>query len=94
MRIVSLLPDATEILLALGLEDELVGVTHRCDVPAIAGEPAVLTRPGSAGGDALDAAGLVDVDPELVIVGAGAGWRRERPPRRGGVCRHGGMHRA
>ena len=71
MRIVSLLPDATEILLALGLEDELVGVTHRCDVPAIAGEPAVLTRPGSAGGDALDAAGLVDVDPELVIVGAG-----------------------
>jgi iron complex transport system substrate-binding protein len=71
MRIVSLLPDATEVLLALGLEDELVGVTHRCDVPATAGDPAVLTRTGSAGGDALDAAALVDADPDLVIVGDG-----------------------
>lgn len=71
MRIVSLLPDATEVLLALGLEDELVGVSHRCDVPATAGEPAVLTQAGSEGGDALDAAGLVDADPDLVIVGDG-----------------------
>lgn len=71
MRIVSLVPDATEVLLALGLEDELVGVTHRCDVPAVAGEPAVLTRPGSAGGDALDAAALAEADPDLVIVGDG-----------------------
>jgi iron complex transport system substrate-binding protein len=71
MRIVSLLPDATEILLALGLEEELVGVTHRCEVPAVAEEPAVLTRAGSGGGDALDAAALVDTDPDLVIVGDG-----------------------
>ena len=71
MRIVSLIPDATEVLLALGLEDELVGVTHRCDVPAIAGEPAVLTRMGSAGGDALDASALAEADPDLVIVGDG-----------------------
>jgi iron complex transport system substrate-binding protein len=33
MRIVSLLPSATEIVYALGLEDHLVGVTHECDWP-------------------------------------------------------------
>jgi iron complex transport system substrate-binding protein len=33
MRIVSLLPSATEILCALGLEADLVGVTHECDYP-------------------------------------------------------------
>lgn len=34
MRIVSLLPSATEIVCALGLQDRLVGVTHECDWPA------------------------------------------------------------
>jgi iron complex transport system substrate-binding protein len=33
MRIVSLLPSATEILFALGLEKEIVGVSHECDFP-------------------------------------------------------------
>ncbi len=33
MRIVSLLPSATEICYALGLENQLVGVTHECDYP-------------------------------------------------------------
>lgn len=33
MTIVSLLPSATEIIAALGLEDRLVGVTHECDFP-------------------------------------------------------------
>ncbi len=33
MRIVSLLPSATEIVAALGALDELVGVTHACDYP-------------------------------------------------------------
>ncbi|MEV0002727.1 ABC transporter substrate-binding protein [Micromonospora sp. NPDC050980] len=34
MRIVSLLPSATEITYALGLGDHLVGVTFECEVPA------------------------------------------------------------
>jgi len=33
MRIVSLLPSATEILFALGLGDQVVGVSHECDYP-------------------------------------------------------------
>jgi iron complex transport system substrate-binding protein len=34
MRIVSLLPSATEVLFALGLGKEIVGVSHECDFPA------------------------------------------------------------
>ncbi|MBN8603499.1 MAG: cobalamin-binding protein [Planctomycetes bacterium] len=33
MRIVSLLPSATEIVCHLGLDNRLVGVTHECDFP-------------------------------------------------------------
>jgi iron complex transport system substrate-binding protein len=36
LRIVSLLPSATEILFALGLGDQVVGVSHECDYPAAA----------------------------------------------------------
>jgi iron complex transport system substrate-binding protein len=36
MRIVSLLPSATEILFDLGLEDHVVGVTFECDYPPAA----------------------------------------------------------
>jgi iron complex transport system substrate-binding protein len=36
VRLVSLLPSATEIVYALGLGDELVGVTFECDEPASA----------------------------------------------------------
>jgi len=33
MRIVSLVPHATELLFALGLGEQVVGVTHECDYP-------------------------------------------------------------
>jgi iron complex transport system substrate-binding protein len=36
VRIISLLPSATEILFELGLGDEVVGVTFECDFPAAA----------------------------------------------------------
>jgi iron complex transport system substrate-binding protein len=38
MRIVSLVPSATEMLFALGLGPEVVAVTHECDYPAEAEE--------------------------------------------------------
>lgn len=36
MKVWSLLPSATEILFALGLADEVTGVTHECDYPPTA----------------------------------------------------------
>src|ERR1043166_37859 len=39
-RIVSFLPSATEMACALGLSEQLVGITHECDYP-----PAVKAKP-------------------------------------------------
>lgn len=44
MRIVSLLPSATEIVCQLGLGDSLVGVTHECDYPPFVGSLPKVTR--------------------------------------------------
>ena len=44
MRICSLLPSATEIVYALGLGDQLVGVSHTCDYPADARTRPVVSR--------------------------------------------------
>ena len=43
-RIVSLLPAATEIAAALGLLDEIVGVSHECDFPIEANERPRITH--------------------------------------------------
>jgi iron complex transport system substrate-binding protein len=44
-RIVSLLPSATEIVCALGLEERLVGVSHSCDHPPGVRDLPRLSRP-------------------------------------------------
>src|ERR1700755_1335172 len=44
MRIVSLVPSATEMLFALGLGDDIVGVTHECDYPPRAQALPKITR--------------------------------------------------
>lgn len=44
MRTVSLLPSATEILCALGLADDLVGISHDCDYPPEIGDRPRVTR--------------------------------------------------
>ncbi len=44
MKICSLLPSATEILFALGLGDQVAGVSHECDFPAEARRKPVLIK--------------------------------------------------
>ena len=42
-RLISFLPAATEIACALGLEEQLVGITHECDFPpSVQGKPVVV----------------------------------------------------
>ena len=43
-RIVSLLPAATEIVAALGLMDDVIGVSHECDFPDAANQRARITH--------------------------------------------------
>jgi iron complex transport system substrate-binding protein len=59
VRIVSLVPHATELLFALGLGDRIVGVTHECDFPPEALELPQVTRdvlPQNLGPAEIDAA--------------------------------------
>jgi iron complex transport system substrate-binding protein len=59
VRIVSLVPHATELCFALGLGDELIAVTHECDYPPAALSLPQVTRDMLAGGldaDQIDAA--------------------------------------
>lgn len=59
MRIVSLLPSATEMVAALGALDQLVGVTHACDYPP---EVARLPRLTRTRVDATAAPDVIDRD--------------------------------
>jgi iron complex transport system substrate-binding protein len=59
MRIVSLVPHATELLFALGLGSEVVGVTHECDYPPAALQRRQITRdmlPGGLSAGEIDSA--------------------------------------
>ena len=61
MRIVSLLPAATEICFALGLGDEVVGVSAECDYPPAAKARRVVSRP------AIDLDGRTSRDVSLQV---------------------------
>jgi iron complex transport system substrate-binding protein len=59
MRIVSLVPHATELLFALGLDEQVVAVTHECDFPPQALELPRVTRdvlPAGLSAGEIDAA--------------------------------------
>lgn len=45
MRICSLVPGATEVVAALGLADQLVGVSHECDFPSSVRHAPVMIEP-------------------------------------------------
>ncbi len=64
MRIVSLLPSATETLFALGLGDQVVAVTHECDHPPEAASRPVVTRP------LFDLTGQSSAGIEATVAGA------------------------
>jgi iron complex transport system substrate-binding protein len=69
MRIVSLLPTGTDIVAALGLEGQLVGVSHACDHPIARGKP-VLTRLRGVGATGETAPAEIDIQvSEAVATG-------------------------
>jgi iron complex transport system substrate-binding protein len=61
-RIVSLTPDTTEILFALGLGDKVVGVSTSCDWP-----PEALTRPKVGTYWVSDVEAIMMLKPDLVV---------------------------
>jgi iron complex transport system substrate-binding protein len=70
MRIVSLVPHATELLFALGLGDDVVAVTHECDHPARALELPRVTKdrlPEGLSAGEIDAAVRASVAGEGTI---------------------------
>jgi iron complex transport system substrate-binding protein len=67
MRIVSLVPSATEMLFALGLGADVVGVTHECDYPPPAAELPRVTRDVLPKG--LDAAQIDAAVKERTLAG-------------------------
>jgi iron complex transport system substrate-binding protein len=67
MRIVSLVPHATELCFAIGLGDELIAVTHECDFPPAAAQLPQVTGDTLPAG--LDAAGIDAAVRERVAAG-------------------------
>ena len=98
MRIVSLLPSATEIVFALGLGDQLCGVSFECDyppqarsVPIVSGT--VLPTDGSLSAHEIDAAiggavtGLRDYGYSWAEIGSRLGVTRQAAQQRWGAPR-------
>ncbi len=70
-RIISLAPSITEILFALDINEEIVGITSFCDYPK-----AALSKPKIGGFVNPSIEKIVSLKPDLVI-GIGEGNRRE-----------------
>lgn len=68
MRIVSLLPSATETLFALGLGDQVVAVTHECDYPPAAARLPIVTSSTLALRD-RDSGGIEDEVSRAAVEG-------------------------
>jgi iron complex transport system substrate-binding protein len=62
MRVISLLPAATEIVAYLGATEHLVGITHECDFPPVVGSRARVTASTVPAGGAHGDARPADVD--------------------------------
>jgi iron complex transport system substrate-binding protein len=85
MKVVSLLPSATEIVFALGLGDSLVGVTDECDFPPEAVTKPVVSRSALPQGRPLSAReidqavrGRLDAEEPLYVLDTDL-LRREQP---------------
>src|SRR4026209_2462188 len=85
MKVVSLLPSATEIVFALGLGDSLVGVTDECDFPPEAVTKPVVSRSALPQGRPLSAReidqaarGKLDAKQPLYVLAHDL-LRREQP---------------
>lgn len=75
MRVLSLLPAATDAVVALGLADRLVGVTHECDAPGVERLPRVT----ASAVDAADTAGAVDAAVRALSADGGAIFTLDEP---------------
>lgn len=65
-RVVSLLPSATEIVCALGLEEALVGVSHECDFPStVVGRPVITSTRIAPARRSID----IDADVRELLIG-------------------------
>lgn len=83
MRIVSLVPHATELLFALGLGDDVVAVTHECDHPARARELPQVTKdrlPAGLSAGEIDAAVRASVEGDGTIYELDTELLRELEP--------------
>lgn len=84
MRVVTLVPSATELLAAVGGLGLLVGRSHACDAPPGVGGIPPATRPGAGGPDdafQLDTGRLAELRPDVVVAGAGGRAVPERAVR-------------
>ena len=64
MRIVSLLPSATELVCALGFQQNLVGRSHECDWPLGLNDLPILTQPKM---NPMDQAAKIDADVRRLV---------------------------